>query len=224
MAKHNIQAILFDMDGLMLDTEQVYLQAWKHVGETLCLAEFEYASMGTLGMTEEATLQFLTERYESMAFALTIYQNICDYRNAIFDEQPIPHKKGLLPLLEYLRQKKMRTAIASSSDLHVIQKLTQKAGVSGYFQAIAAGDMVVNSKPAPDIFLLAAEKLDVAPCHCMVLEDSINGIRAAHAAGMLPVMIPDLMQPDESIRPLLYAVLPDLHAVISLLENRELLS
>lgn len=220
---HKVRAVLFDMDGLMLDTERVYMDAWKHVGQALSLTEFEYTSMGTLGMTDEATLELMAGRYGGMARATEIYNRICDYRNTVFESQPIPHKEGLLSLLEYLRKKEICAAIASSSQRGMVEMLTQKAGIGEYFDAIAAGDMVAHSKPAPDLFLLAAEKLHIAPGNCMVLEDSMNGIRAAHAAGMLPVMIPDLMQPEESVLPLLYALLPDLHAVIGLLESRKLL-
>jgi beta-phosphoglucomutase-like phosphatase (HAD superfamily) len=105
-------------------------------------------------------------------------------------------KPGVRELLEYLKSSSFRTAVASSTYTHIVEKELSDAGILPFFDRIVGGDQVSRSKPNPDIFLRAAEVLDTAPEACLVIEDSYNGIRAAKAAGMRAIMVPDLLQPD----------------------------
>ena len=140
------------------------------------------------------------------------------YKADFFANNSVPVKKGLYELLEYLKRADCRIGIASSSPYEEIRHNIKDAGIAEYFQDIVSCEMVTHSKPAPDPFALASERLGVHPGRCLALEDSNNGIRSAHAAGLLPVMVPDLIQPEDTVRPLLFAELPDLFAVIELLE------
>ena len=109
-------------------------------------------------------------------------------------------------------------AVASSSSGEIVRRNLKAAGLpAGSFDATVGGDEVRKGKPAPDIYLLVSERLEVKPSSCLVLEDSNPGIKAAHAAGMIPVMIPDRFPPDEEAKALAYRILPDLHAVTRLI-------
>ena len=119
---------------------------------------------------------------------------------------------GIREILADLTRLGFRMAVASSTPSRVVTDQLRDAGLLSYFSAVIGGDQVRRSKPDPDIFLRAASMLDAAPQACYVLEDSFNGIRAAHAGGMIPLMVPDMLQPDTEIRSLAAAVLPDLLA------------
>ena len=136
-------------------------------------------------------------------------------------DHPVPVKPGLFPLLEYLDRQDIPAAVATSTARDQALKLLDKAGIAPYLTAMVFGDMVERSKPEPDIFLRAAELLGAPPRCCMVLEDSPNGIRAAHRAGMLPVMVPDLVQPDQELQKLLYRRLERLDQAINIIDEME---
>ena len=122
----------------------------------------------------------------------------------------MPEKPGLHEILDNFAGKGIKMAVASSSDREQVENNLALTGIRHYFQAVVNGAEVEKGKPNPDIFLLAADRLGLPPESCYVFEDSLSGIRAGHAAGCLPVMIPDLVQPPEEIRSLCFAVYPDL--------------
>ncbi|MDF1737866.1 MAG: HAD family hydrolase, partial [Verrucomicrobiales bacterium] len=119
-----------------------------------------------------------------------------------FMRNGIDVKRGVIPILNSLAEKKVPRAVATSSEKHLAPRKLRLAGLEHYFDLIVTGCEVAKSKPEPDIYLLAAEKLGVAPAECLVFEDSHNGIRAAHRAGMNPVMIPDLLKPTAEVEEL----------------------
>lgn len=133
-------------------------------------------------------------------------------------ERELPVKKGVRELLEYLKEKQIKTAIASSTKGPLVRKHLERTGLSGYFQEIVSGDMVEKSKPEPDIYLKACEAVGVLPENAMGIEDSFNGIRAVAAAGMTAVMVPDMVQPDEEIRQIYDYCVQDLLEVKELIE------
>lgn len=133
-------------------------------------------------------------------------------------ERELPIKKGVRELLEYLKEKQIKTAIASSTKGPLVRKHLERTGLSGYFQEIVSGDMVEKSKPEPDIYLKACEAVGVLPENAMGIEDSFNGIRAVAAAGMTAVMVPDMVQPDEEIRQIYDYCVQDLLEVKELIE------
>ena len=131
----------------------------------------------------------------------------------------MPVKPGLFALLEYLKKEGIPAAVASSTYRAVALPLLEQAGIAPWLTGMAFGDMVQRSKPEPDIFLLAARQLGAEPANCIVLEDSPNGILAAHRAGMLPVMVPDLLKPDPELEKILYSRVEQLDQVIILMEG-----
>lgn len=211
-------AILFDMDGLMIDTERMAQRAWQQAG-----AEFGFTLPAALylqavGRTAPATeALFRAGLGADFPFA-AVYARKQHYLYTAIEEEGIPTKPGLLELLDRVERREIAKAVATSTArVLAIKKLTA-AKLLRRFDTMVCGDEVAQGKPAPDIFLAAAAKLGVAPAHCLVLEDSSAGIQAAHAAGMRAIWVPDLIQPSPAITPLAYSVVRDLHEVRQLLD------
>lgn len=128
----------------------------------------------------------------------------------IADTEGIPVKPGAAELLQYLSEEKVPLGLASSTRLAVVTQELQAAGLYDYFQVVVGGDLLKNSKPAPDIYLMTCERMGALPENTYAIEDSYNGIRSAHSAGMRPVMVPDLTPATEEMRDLSVAVFEDL--------------
>jgi len=208
------EAIIFDLDGLMFDTELLGLDAWLYTGKKMNLNITKGLALKTIGVSWVKTKEMFFIELGEFDFenARMIWQ---EYINNYIEKNGVPVKPGLLELLSFLEENKIKRAIATSSLYESVMFYLIKAGIGERFGAIVTGEMVAHGKPAPDIFLRAAELLKVNPRECIVLEDSIYGIKAAHAAKM----IPDLIPPDEQIEPLLHAKLNSLLDVISMLKN-----
>lgn len=215
-----IAAVIFDMDGLMLDTERLSLKAWEYCCGVMGLPFDRSLILKLRGTSRERVRRTITE-YAGPGFD---YDKANEMRSKFIADSikrdGVPVKKGLFELLRYLRRNGYKTAVATSTIRARAMRHLDEIGVLKYFDALVFGDMVKNSKPAPDIFLLAMETISVEPQKCIILEDSPNGIRAAYNAGSNPVMIPDLTQPDQELLKLLYAKCDSLLDVIRLLAEK----
>lgn len=197
----------------MFDTERLIWRAWRQA-----LADFGYEAsddvfMASIGATVESTNQLLIAVYGPDFLLEATNRRTDEYAWQEVEARGAPLKPGLLALLDYLELQEIPKAVASSSGRATIDRLLAAAGLAQRFAAIAAGDQVLHGKPAPDIFLLAAQRLGVEPARCLVLEDSERGAQAARAAGMVVIIVPDIKPPSADIASLAAAVLPDLHAV-----------
>ncbi len=132
----------------------------------------------------------------------------------------MPYKSGLFELLDYLQTNNYKITVATSTESAKVKYYFDKSGLNEYIDKIVCGDMVKKGKPEPDIYLKASELLGLAPADCLALEDSPNGILSAHRAGIRPVMIPDLIEPDDALRKIIFAEVPTLSHVIELLNMR----
>ncbi|MDO4324966.1 MAG: HAD family phosphatase [bacterium] len=217
--RDKIKAVLFDMDGLMVDTERVSARAWKKVGEEEGL-EIKESWLCTIRGTSAAVCRerFYAFYGKDKDFE-SIYQRKKDLVTKELRENGIPVKKGLKELLSFLKEEGIQIALATSTKQEAARWYLESIGVLPYFDAFACGDMVKECKPNPELFLLAASKLGRKPEECMVLEDSLQGIEAARRGGFLPVMVPDLTMPTEDTRKVLYAECEDLSQVIRLFEK-----
>ncbi len=203
---------IFDMDGLLLDTERLHCSFWieaaAEFGYTLQMADL----IAARGMSGETAVRHFKACYG----ADFDYKTIHDRRNELFfahcDRVGVDKKRGVDELLACLQSRGLRIALATSNIPAHSETELRRAGIWDYFEQRVYGTMVAHSKPAPDIFLLASEKLGLDPARCLVFEDSSNGIRAAAAAGCAPVMVPDLLGADEEMRRLALTVQPDLLA------------
>lgn len=215
-----IAAVLFDMDGLMFDTERLILRSWQRAMVDFGYQPSEEVFLRSVGRTVAATNQILRAAYGPDFPLGSTNARTGEYVWQEVDAHGAPIKPGLLALLDFLEARGLPRAVASSSERASIERLLGSVHLQPRFAAIAAGDEVAQGKPAPDIFLLAASRLGVDPAHCLVLEDSEAGTRAAHAAGMAALIVPDLILPSAEVAALAAAVLPDLHAVRDWLAQR----
>ena len=213
MAKKLIEAVIFDMDGVIFDSENLYITCDVEIADKLHMEGIVEACYRTIGVTRERTREILTDIYQDevlvdrfMTETASLFQQKCR-------EGLLKTKQGVRELLSFLKKRGYKTAIASSTATDIVEAELSEEGIRQCFDQIVGGDQVKRSKPAPDIFLKAAELLETAPKHCAVIEDSFNGIRASRAAGMTAIMVPDLLQPDEEIRALADFVLPSLAEV-----------
>lgn len=193
-------AVIFDMDGLMVDSEPVWAKAWEVALARQGLELKPGFREALIGLARPRALKAMFGFYGDSDEVLAAFDDHYDVAERLFIGEGAPKKPGLDELLDELQCRGVPVAAASSTARNSVDAVLEHAGVAGRFSAIRTGDMEYPSKPAPDIFLAAAEALDVVPEDTWVLEDSPAGIRAAIAGGFVPVMIPDLVQPDETLR------------------------
>ena len=189
---------IFDMDGLLFDTEAIYQQTWNEIAKENGIQlpkEFVKAISGTNG----DTMRHVIESYYGISDGKQI-QKECMARIKKKLEIHVPKKPGVDDILRFFKEKNYHIAVASSSTKSQIESNLTLSGIKGYFDAIVSGAEVEKGKPEPDIFLLAAERIKSRPEECYVFEDSINGIKAGYRAGCKAIMIPDLIKPTEEIK------------------------
>lgn len=210
------QGVIFDMDGVIFNTEQLLIDCWKVLADRDQIPDIEAVCHRCLGVTKDITRKNFFDAY-GPDFAFDAYQKELF---SLFQEkarQGLPVKKGVFELLTFLKNNHIPTAIASSTYTPVVKQELSDAGLLPFFDVIIGGDQVQRSKPAPDIFLKAAAALDRSPAVCYGIEDSFNGIRALKAAGLTSIMVPDILLPDQTILPLCDHVFPSLLDVRSFL-------
>ena len=212
MKNKHYDAVIFDMDGLLLDTERLAIEAWMEVarrgGYDIPMA----VMLETLGRDETDTCSIIVAHtgaefpYESFKTAKRKLM-----RQRMIDEG-MPKKTGADHILHTLGEAGVPAALATSTDRERAMWRINRCGWDRYFSALAFGDEVPVGKPAPDIFVLAARRLNVDPARCAVLEDSPGGLRAARAAGMTALFVPDMKAPDDELRTLSHFIFDDLYA------------
>ena len=217
-----ISGIVFDMDGILFDTENLAVEAWAHAGAQLGVEIPRDLVLSFIGRVMPDVRSRFDERFTDVpGFDFDTARRL--FRAHIDDsiaQHGIPLKPGLHDTLAALSGRGLRIALATSTERTKAEHHLELAGIRAYFETCVCGDQVAHGKPAPDIYLEACRRLALPPEDCMTVEDSFAGVRAAHAAGTRTVMIPDLLQPDEELRPHCHAILPSLHEVIALLERR----
>ena len=211
---------IFDMDGTLLDTERLYQNTWVELAKEFGQTPEPAFPRAVCGSSGEHMLEIIRTYYPDVDAQR--FMDSCYARVAQAVETSIPKKPGMEEILSYLRGHGVKLAVASSNAHIQIEKNLRLAGVLDYFDAVVGGDEVENSKPAPDIFLLAAQRIGCAPEDCYVFEDGSNGIHAGAAAGCATVMIPDLTPPTEELRAVCTAVCESLSAVRIAIETGEL--
>lgn len=206
-----MKTVIFDMDGVIFDTERVYTLAWDYAGEKAGIGKAGFMNMLTLGMSVDSSREIwrrqFGEGYDEATVRFFAREFVRDY----FDKNGIPEKKGLRPLLLFLRENGWKTAVASSSPRSEVERNLSRAGIADFFDVVVCGDTVPHSKPEPDVYLKACELLREKPERCYAIEDSRNGIISACTAGCKVIMIPDLWECDHPTRKLLHALFVDLN-------------
>ena len=199
-----IKLIIFDMDGLILDTEKLYLEYGLEVFEELGYDITEEVFLGTVGMTDKSSGEYYSKLYGEN-FDYNIIVEKIDVKLLVTSKDgKVGLKNGLFELLKFLDENDVKKVVATSTARKKAEFMLENAGILDRFDFLVCGDEVKKGKPNPEIFLKAAEIAGVDPKNCMVLEDSHNGLRAANSAGMLPVMIPDLLEINEEIEKIVF--------------------
>ena len=213
------QAVVFDMDGVIFDTERLVIEFWKEVAKRHNIPNVEHTCIQCLGTNRVRTREIFLENYGA-DFPFDPYRaEVTELFNTHYKGVPLPTKPGIRELLSYLQEQDIKVGLASSTAQHLVRDEIGTAGLLPYFQTLVCGDMVEHSKPAPDIFLKACEILNADPTKSIAIEDSFNGIRSAHCAGMTPIMVPDQVQPTDEIRALAFHVMPSLLDVLNWLKT-----
>jgi HAD superfamily hydrolase (TIGR01509 family) len=213
-----VEAVIFDMDGLIFDTErpirQVILNAVVAVGFVMPEA-FYQTMIGVPGPECDA----LIKAHFGPEFPFAVFADACRSGFAAALEG-VSIKPGAAELIGELHARQVPLALATSSGREYAERHLHAADLRRFFGAVATRNDVSRGKPHPDLFLKAAGDLGVAPARCVVLEDSHHGVRAAHAAGCLPIMVPDLLEPTDEMRGLCVRIVGDLNEVRAMFGNR----
>ena len=213
-----VKAVLFDMDGLLIDTEAVYIEALQAAAAAMGLEMplgFCHSMIGIPGPVCDGMIR----DFYGLGFELDTFSDHFDAHARRIFEAGVPIKAGAVELLDFLVAHGLPLGIATSSSQATVARHLGRAGLIDYFKAIATRDDVAHGKPHPDVYLEAARRLGVPPGNCIAFEDSNTGLTAAHAAGTMAVMVPDIVQPTDEVRAKCLHVAPDLHAALRLLRD-----
>lgn len=216
-----IKAVLFDMDGLMVDTESLSTEAFINSAKAQGYNMTKEETLKVLGFTKANIYQFWIDYFQGTNVdGKKLVDDHYEYiENVLYTVGPekMPYVEELL---KYLKENNYKIAVASSSDTADIKNNLEKTKLEKYIDEIASGAEVENGKPAPDVFLLAAERLDVDPKDCLILEDSKAGVKAGKASGAMVFMVPDMFTVDKECEDTADRILTNLGEVIEILEGQ----
>ena len=216
-----IKAVLFDMDGLMVDTESLSTEAFINSAKVQGYNMTKEETLKVLGFTKANIYQFWIDYFQGTNVdGKKLVDDHYEYiENVLYTVGPekMPYVEELL---KYLRENNYKIAVASSSDTADIKNNLEKTKLEKYIDEIASGAEVENGKPAPDVFLLAAERLGVDAKDCLILEDSKAGIKAGKASGAMVFMVPDMFTVDKECEDTADRILTNLGEVIEILEGK----
>ena len=208
---------IFDMDGTLFDTEKLYRSAWIETADDFGLKRKPEMAPAMSGSNVSTILKKIPQFFPEVDANEYFLRVVKRVKKAI--EEKLEIKSGVIEILNYFHENKIPMAIASSSATEEIIKNVKRAGIDKFFDAIIGGDQVANGKPAPDIFQLAAKKINLPPEDCYVFEDSANGIRGAAAAKCVSIMVIDQTPPLPDIRELCAAVFNDMNEALDAIKK-----
>ena len=215
-----IQAVVFDMDGVIFDLETLLTDCWVDATRADGIPDVAHANYLCLGVNDAETKEKFLEVY-GPNFPYDMYEKEV-FR--LFRERAcggqLPKKEGVEELLSFLKESGIKVALATSSRESIVMEEITEGGLLPYFDAIICGDTITRSKPDPEIYLKACGRLGVRPEDAYAVEDSFNGVRSATRAGLTCIMVPDIKQPDDEMRSLACCILPSLLDVKAYLSEK----
>ena len=214
-----VSGIIFDMDGVLIDSERQSNEGWLWAAEQLGVDMPMWLIDSFKGAPAELCCKFFDDYYKGAIDYWEAKELRTQHVYKIRETEGIPVKKGVKDIFEYIRNNGLKCAVATSTRRESAEKTLHEIGVWDYLDAVVYGDEVEHGKPEPDIFLRAAKAIGISPSEAVVVEDSINGIKAGYAAGMRVVHIPDTIAIDDDIRKLTYMVCADLNGLIDVVEG-----
>ncbi|MCD8355263.1 MAG: HAD family phosphatase [Clostridia bacterium] len=203
-------ALIFDMDGVILDTEQLVRRSWNLAAPDYGAVDSDAVFLRTVGTTRKHTAEILRECYGADFPAEEFSASLSKIYHEIEAVEGVPVKAGARELLQWAQANGFRVGLASSTRQPIVERELGKENLLQYFDYILGGDRIPRSKPFPDIYELACREMRINPPDAFAIEDSYNGIRSSHTAGMMPVMVPDLLPPTEEMFQLCTAIFPSL--------------
>lgn len=214
-----IKAVIFDMDGLMIDSERVTFEGYQHVlkKQNLTMSEDFYKTL--LGKPLTGIFEQFYKEYGTDFEIEKVIKEVHAYMANRFETQGVPLKKGLLVLLKYLKENNYKTIVATSSQRHRVDTILSLANLTTYFDDSICGDEVTKGKPNPEVFLKSCQKLGVDTKDAIVLEDSEAGIEASYRANIKVFCIPDMKYPEPEFAEKTYKIVNDLEDVLEYLQN-----
>ena len=214
-----MKAVVFDMDGVLFDTERLCMTSWLEVAKEKGISDMETFFPTCIGRNHKDTLELFKNHYGE-------HYSYDDFRTTTSEwfwnhikEKGLPIKPGVYKLLTYLKNDNFKIGLASSTKYSSVIKHLKEAKIIDFFDIIVTGDMIESSKPQPDIYLLACKKLGISPNEAYAIEDSPNGIRAAFSAQMKPIMVPDIILPDEEMKEKSILICEDLFSVMKFISQ-----
>ena len=214
-----IKAVLFDMDGIMFDTEKIMSEGWQEAAKQLGFILTDQQMNQMRGSSKARNTALFKEWYGDRVNYEEGRRIRSKYQEDYIAANSLPEKPGLHELLQWLKEQEIPAAVATSTSRKNAERYWDMAGISSLLTASVCGDEVTHSKPDPEIFLKAAAKLHVPIEHCLVLEDSINGLKAAKAVGAVSCMVPDLTPYTQELAPVCDYVCKSLLECIPLIEK-----
>ncbi len=215
----DFDAVVFDMDGVIFDSERATMQCWLSLADKYGIKNIEKPYLACTGTTIAKTKQIMLDEYgEDFPYDEYAKEASRMYHEK-YDGGRLPMKSGVIEILDFLKSNGKKIALASSTRKETVINQLRDARILDYFDEVITGDMVTRSKPEPDIFLLACEKIGVEPNRAYAIEDSYNGIRAAYRGGLKPIMVPDLLPANREMREMAEAVIDSLDDVVIYLMN-----
>ena len=214
-----LKAVIFDMDGLMIDSERVTFECYQEVLKDMNLTMDEEFYKTLLGKPTKGIHQRFYDVYENNFPIEDVMKKVHAMMAERFEKEGVPVKNGLVSLLQYLKENSYKTIVATSSNRNRVDKILKQAGITEYFDDSICGDEVTKGKPDPEIFLKACQKLGVSTDEAIVLEDSEAGIQAGSTAGIRVICVPDMKYPEKQYEEKAYRILSDLNEVKEFLKK-----
>ena len=214
-----IKAIIFDMDGLMIDSERVTFECYQERLKDMNLTMDEEFYKTLLGKPIKGIYQRFYDVYGNDFPIQNVIQDVHQLMAERFETEGVPVKKGLVELLHYLKDNNYKTIVATSSNRDRVDKILSQAKITEFFDDSICGDEVTKGKPNPEVFLKSCQKLGVNVDEAIVLEDSEAGIQASYDAGIKVICIPDMKYPEKQYEEKTFKILKDLNGVIEYLKN-----
>jgi len=206
-------AVIFDMDGVLLDSESVCDLVWRQAAKECGIDGIDKIIEKNRGCNYTDTRASLELDLQSVSAADRFMNRTAELFNKIETEEGLPSMKGARAALEYLTKKGYRIALASSTDGNAVRRQMKNAGFIDFFETLTTGDTVVHGKPDPEIYARACASLGLSPDACCAIEDSPNGMRSAYRAGLSCIMVPDKIAPDDEMKKIAMCILPSLDAI-----------
>ena len=205
-----MQAVVFDMDGVIFDSETLLTECWVEVAREHGIPDVEHTNYLCLGVNDVETKEIFLHVYGQDFPYDTYEREVMRLFRKRASGGKLPKKPGVEELLSFLKEQGVKVALATSSRESIVMDEIREAGLLSYFDAIVYGDTITKSKPDPEIYLKACGRLGVEPEKAYAVEDSFNGVRSATRAGLSCIMVPDIKQPDDEMRSLACCILPSL--------------